>query len=288
MDKVTVSRAAIALAERGLVARAPNPGDQRSHLLALSAAGRALYDEVAPKALEIEARDVRRIEPAENRCFRAMLTRIEAAAAPGRSARGDGLSVVVRRSEAVDLASGAIRAISDGAAAGREIVHRIAMLSAVAAFGSGDCACRRYATPGAGRARQQQARPVLIPRLRRPGGRRADRQPEAEFNAALPQRATTSTRRSSRSQDAPFTAATAEKAPTARAGSRAVEPRHIAAPARAAAELATPLPPIVRFEVTPVAIAGVDDEKPVEIKYETGIEGLDPLGLTAGSIRFRR
>ncbi|MGL4312535.1 MAG: MarR family winged helix-turn-helix transcriptional regulator, partial [Sphingomonas sp.] len=53
MDKVTVSRAAIALVERGLVERRANPADQRSHLLTLSRAGRALYDDVAPKALEL-------------------------------------------------------------------------------------------------------------------------------------------------------------------------------------------------------------------------------------------
>ena len=50
MDKVTVSRAAIALVERGLLARAPNPGDKRSHHLSLTDAGRDLYASVAPKA----------------------------------------------------------------------------------------------------------------------------------------------------------------------------------------------------------------------------------------------
>ena len=79
MDKVTVSRAAIALSERELVTRAPNPGDQRSHLLALSPAGRALYAEVAPKALEIEARIFGAFDTREVEAFRAMLSRIEAA-----------------------------------------------------------------------------------------------------------------------------------------------------------------------------------------------------------------
>ena len=36
MDKVTVSRAAIALVDRGLLARAANPDDRRSHLLRLT------------------------------------------------------------------------------------------------------------------------------------------------------------------------------------------------------------------------------------------------------------
>ena len=55
MDKVSVSRAAIALVDRGLVERVPHPGDRRSHLLVLSDAGRTLYAQVAPKALELEA-----------------------------------------------------------------------------------------------------------------------------------------------------------------------------------------------------------------------------------------
>lgn len=81
MDKVTVSRAAIALAERGLVARAPNLGDKRSHLLALTPAGRALYAEVAPKALEMEARLFAGFSGAEIAAFRAMLERVEEAVA---------------------------------------------------------------------------------------------------------------------------------------------------------------------------------------------------------------
>ncbi len=81
MDKVTVSRAAIALAERGLVARAPNPDDQRSHLLALTSEGWALYRQVAPKALEIERRIFAAFDAEELARLRAMLERLETAAA---------------------------------------------------------------------------------------------------------------------------------------------------------------------------------------------------------------
>ncbi|RYD95371.1 MAG: MarR family transcriptional regulator [Sphingomonadales bacterium] len=56
MDKVTVSRATIALVDRGLIARAPNDADRRSRLLALTRSGRSLYADVAPKALEFEQR----------------------------------------------------------------------------------------------------------------------------------------------------------------------------------------------------------------------------------------
>jgi translocation and assembly module TamA len=44
-------------------------------------------------------------------------------------------------------------------------------------------------------------------------------------------------------------------------------------------ELAQPLTPLQNFDVTPVTVAGVDDEKPVEIKYATRVEGLKDVGL---------
>jgi DNA-binding MarR family transcriptional regulator len=80
MDKVTVSRAAILLADRGLIARTPNPNDQRSHLLALTVEGRKLYNRIAPEALEIEERIFGGFKAAEMRAFISMLARIDAAA----------------------------------------------------------------------------------------------------------------------------------------------------------------------------------------------------------------
>lgn len=80
MDKVTVSRAAIALVERGLLARAPNPGDKRSHHLSLTDEGRDLYASVAPKALELESKIFARFTRAELDRFVAMLRRIDTAA----------------------------------------------------------------------------------------------------------------------------------------------------------------------------------------------------------------
>lgn len=80
MDKVTVSRAAIALADRGLIARAANPGDQRSHLLTLSQEGAALYEQVAPKALELERRMFDGFSQAEREQLLAMLKRVETVA----------------------------------------------------------------------------------------------------------------------------------------------------------------------------------------------------------------
>ncbi|PTS76326.1 MarR family transcriptional regulator [Sphingomonas sp. HMWF008] len=87
MDKVTVSRAAATLVERGLLERRPNPGDQRSHLLVLTETGRALYEDVAPKALELEAQVFAGFSAKEIATFAAMLERIEASAAPFDSER---------------------------------------------------------------------------------------------------------------------------------------------------------------------------------------------------------
>jgi DNA-binding MarR family transcriptional regulator len=79
MDKVTVSRAAIALADRHLVERTPNPEDQRSHLLGLTGEGWELYERIAPQALELERRIFDGIAPAEIEALRTMLARLEAA-----------------------------------------------------------------------------------------------------------------------------------------------------------------------------------------------------------------
>ena len=78
MDKVTVSRAAIALTARGLLERTANAHDRRSHVLLLSAAGRLLYAEIAPKALELERRIFASFDPAELAAFTATLRKIDA------------------------------------------------------------------------------------------------------------------------------------------------------------------------------------------------------------------
>jgi DNA-binding MarR family transcriptional regulator len=80
MDKVTVSRAAIALTTRKLLARADNPFDKRSHLLRLTAQGERLYADVAPKALELEQRIFGEFTEAELAEFVGMLQRIAEAA----------------------------------------------------------------------------------------------------------------------------------------------------------------------------------------------------------------
>jgi len=80
MDKVTVSRAAIALTGRGLLARAPNESDRRSYHLSLTREGQALYEAVAPKALAMERELFARFSAGELAAFTAMLRRIDEAA----------------------------------------------------------------------------------------------------------------------------------------------------------------------------------------------------------------
>jgi DNA-binding MarR family transcriptional regulator len=80
MDKIAVSRAAAALVERGLVAAVDNPDDGRSHFLSLTEEGRALYAEIAPLALEIEAELFGGLTAAERAAFETLLRKLELAA----------------------------------------------------------------------------------------------------------------------------------------------------------------------------------------------------------------
>jgi DNA-binding MarR family transcriptional regulator len=86
MDKVTVSRATIALAARGFVSRHKNPADRRSRLLSLTPGGRRLYSAIAPKALELESDVFGQFFAAEITAFRNFLQRIDAAAAAAMTA----------------------------------------------------------------------------------------------------------------------------------------------------------------------------------------------------------
>jgi DNA-binding MarR family transcriptional regulator len=80
MDKVMVSRAAISLIERGLMARQPNAADRRSHHLKLTQAGRELYETVVPRILELERRVFADFSAEELARLRAMLRRVETGA----------------------------------------------------------------------------------------------------------------------------------------------------------------------------------------------------------------
>ena len=80
LDKITVSRAAAGLIERGLVAPRRNPGDGRSHFLSLTGDGRALYGEIAPAALAMEAELLVGFSAEERATLEALLRQIENAA----------------------------------------------------------------------------------------------------------------------------------------------------------------------------------------------------------------
>jgi DNA-binding MarR family transcriptional regulator len=83
IDKISVSRAAAALIERGLIAARDNPEDGRSHLLALTEDGRSLYAEIAPIALAMEAELLSSFSIEERALLDGLLYRIEAAASSG-------------------------------------------------------------------------------------------------------------------------------------------------------------------------------------------------------------
>lgn len=86
MDKVAVNRAVKVLEERGLVARVPNPGDGRSHLLELTDEGRAIHEEVMPLALATEQDLLSGFAPDQQAMLRDMLAALRLRA--GELARG--------------------------------------------------------------------------------------------------------------------------------------------------------------------------------------------------------
>jgi DNA-binding MarR family transcriptional regulator len=63
-----------------LLERHPNPDDKRSHLLVLTDSGKALYEQVVPKALELEARIFAQFSKEERQALEILLGRIEAGA----------------------------------------------------------------------------------------------------------------------------------------------------------------------------------------------------------------
>jgi DNA-binding MarR family transcriptional regulator len=80
MDKVTVNRASKALVDRGLLGRAPNATDGRSHHLALTAVGRELYDQIVPLALSVEGELETLLSAEEARVLADILERLRAKA----------------------------------------------------------------------------------------------------------------------------------------------------------------------------------------------------------------
>lgn len=77
MDRVKVSRAAIRLEDKGLLARLPQPGDLRAHSLRLSRRGLAMYRQIVPIAHGLQAELVHALGADEVRAFDAVLGKLQ-------------------------------------------------------------------------------------------------------------------------------------------------------------------------------------------------------------------
>jgi DNA-binding MarR family transcriptional regulator len=76
MHKTKVSRAVALLENRKLVARRPNRSDLREAFLALTPAGRAMYDDLAPIALDFAGRLSEAIDTADRAAFERAVDRL--------------------------------------------------------------------------------------------------------------------------------------------------------------------------------------------------------------------
>ena len=74
MHKTKVSRAVGELEKRGLVSRAENRQDRRESFVALTPAGKRIYDQIVPLALGFEARWIEGIAPDELKVFERVLS----------------------------------------------------------------------------------------------------------------------------------------------------------------------------------------------------------------------
>jgi DNA-binding MarR family transcriptional regulator len=77
MDKVAVSRAVSSLLDDGRIQRDTDGDDRRKSVLRLSEAGRAVYDDVAPKALAYEQKLLGTLKPEERQALDRLLARME-------------------------------------------------------------------------------------------------------------------------------------------------------------------------------------------------------------------
>ncbi len=76
MDKVQVSRAVESLVRARRAARTADAADGRIQRLALTAKGRAIYDEVVPLALHLEEVFLSALKPDERRLFDALMQKL--------------------------------------------------------------------------------------------------------------------------------------------------------------------------------------------------------------------
>jgi DNA-binding MarR family transcriptional regulator len=76
MHKTKVSRAVTALERRKLVVRRANNADRREAFLSLTAAGRAVYHDLAPGALDFARRLLETVEPVDRAAFERAIDRL--------------------------------------------------------------------------------------------------------------------------------------------------------------------------------------------------------------------
>jgi DNA-binding MarR family transcriptional regulator len=81
MHKTKVSRAVAYLEKRRLIARRANREDMREAFLSLTGAGRAVYEEVAPHALDFARRLTEILTPADRDAFNRALAQLTARSA---------------------------------------------------------------------------------------------------------------------------------------------------------------------------------------------------------------
>jgi DNA-binding MarR family transcriptional regulator len=77
MDKVAISRAVRRLIDSGRLEREPNDADRRERHLRLTPAGRSIYNEIVPAALDYENRIRTALTTAENRALEQLVAKLE-------------------------------------------------------------------------------------------------------------------------------------------------------------------------------------------------------------------
>jgi DNA-binding MarR family transcriptional regulator len=80
LDRAQTSRAVSSLVRKGLVARAPRPGDRREVLLQLTPQGRALYDRLLPRVAAINRELLSVLSTAEVATLDGLVQRLRAQA----------------------------------------------------------------------------------------------------------------------------------------------------------------------------------------------------------------
>ena len=77
MHKTKVSRAVARLSNRGCLAKSSNHEDKREAFLELTADGRAIYDDLVPRALAFESSLADRLTTSEKQALEAILSKLD-------------------------------------------------------------------------------------------------------------------------------------------------------------------------------------------------------------------